>query len=63
MKLHLEEGFTQRLVAQEMGVTLVGLQKWVSQYRQYGEEGLKDRDRKPSDLPRYKCACCPSAIQ
>src|SRR5262245_44642066 len=43
VKLHLEEGFTQRLVAEETGVTLAGLQKWVGLYRQHGEEGLKDR--------------------
>src|SRR5262245_33140823 len=43
VKLHLEEGFTQQLVADEIGVTVFGLQKWVSQYRQHGEEGLKDR--------------------
>ena len=46
VKLHLEEGFTQRVVAEEMGVTLPGLQKWVGLYRKHGEEGLKDRDRK-----------------
>jgi transposase InsO family protein len=48
VKLHLEEGFTQKMVAEEMGITLAGVQKWISQYRQHGEEGLKDRERKAS---------------
>jgi transposase InsO family protein len=48
VKLHLEEGFTQELVAQELGVSTACLQKWLSRYRQLGQEGLKDRDGKPS---------------
>src|SRR5262245_20043028 len=45
VKLHLEEGFTQELVAREMGVTVAGLQQWLNRYRRHGEEGLKDRER------------------
>jgi len=48
VKLHLEEGFTQELVAREMGITVAGLQQWLNRYRQHGEEGLKDRERKPT---------------
>lgn len=48
VKLHLEEGFTQRLVAQELGVSVAGFQQWLNRYRQHGEEGLKDRDGKSS---------------
>src|SRR5262245_60205312 len=47
VKLHLEEGFTQELVAREMGVTVAGLQQWLNRYRRHGEEGLKDRERQP----------------
>ena len=48
VKLHLEEGFTQETVAREMGVTVPGLQRWLTLYRRNGEEGLKDRERKRS---------------
>lgn len=48
VKLHLEEGFTQRLVAEELGVTLKGVQRWLVAYRRHGEEGLKDRKGGPS---------------
>lgn len=52
VKLHLEEGFTQELVAQQMGVSVAGFQRWLSVYRRHGEEGLKDRhrERSPSKL-------------
>ena len=40
VKLHLEEGFTQELVAQEMGVSLAAIGKWLHSYRLHGEEGL-----------------------
>ena len=44
MKLHLEEGFTQEMVARETGVSYAAVGKWVQRYRREGEEGLKDRD-------------------
>jgi transposase InsO family protein len=43
VKLHLEEGFTQELVAQEMGISSAAVHKWVRRYRLHGEEGLKSR--------------------
>src|SRR6516225_3145421 len=45
VKLHLEEGFTQELVAQEMGVSLAAIGKWLHSYRLHGEEGLKGPGR------------------
>jgi len=45
VKLHLEEGFTQELVAQEMGVSLAAIGKWLHSYRLHGEEGLKGTGR------------------
>jgi len=47
VKLHLEEGFTVELVAQEMGVSYAAVGKWLQKYRQHGEEGLKDHERGP----------------
>lgn len=53
VKLHLEEGFTIRLVAQEMDVSSHAVDKWLRLYRQHGEEGLKDHRRgpRPNRLP------------
>src|SRR5579872_2167115 len=53
VKLHLEEGFTYALIAQELGVTSHSLERWVQRYRQSGEEGLKDLKTGPggSRLP------------
>jgi transposase InsO family protein len=48
VKLHLEEGFTQEMVAQEMGISSAAVFKWVARYRNEGEEGLKDRYPKGS---------------
>src|SRR6516162_4829857 len=53
VKLQLEEGFTQGLIAEEMGVSIAAVSKWVGLYRQYGEEGLKD---KGNGAPRPKLA-------
>ena len=41
VKLHLEEGFPQELVAQEMGVSAAAIYKWTHNYRLHGEEALK----------------------
>jgi transposase-like protein len=49
VKLQLEEGFTQALVAQEMGVSLAAIGKWVALYRRHGEEGLKSKPRVRAD--------------
>jgi transposase InsO family protein len=53
VKLHLQEGFTMDLVAQEMGVSDAAVSKWLQKYRQQGEEGLKDHAPGPrsSKLP------------
>jgi transposase InsO family protein len=47
VKLHLEEGFTMALVAQEMGVSLAAVDKWLQKYREHGEAGLKDQPLGP----------------
>jgi transposase InsO family protein len=44
VKLHLEEGFTQEMVAREAGLSNAAVAKWVARYRREGEEGLRDRD-------------------
>lgn len=43
VKLHLEEGFTQELVASELGISSAVVYKWTKRYRREGEEGLKDK--------------------
>jgi len=48
VKLHLEEGFTQEAVTQEMGISLAALGKWLARYKAEGEQGLQDRHHGPS---------------
>jgi transposase-like protein len=43
VKLHLEEGFTQEMVAQEMGVSSAAVYKWVARYRLQSEAALKSQ--------------------
>ncbi len=45
VKLHLEEGFTQEMVGQEMGISSAAVYKWTRQYRLHGEEALKSQGR------------------
>ena len=54
VKLHLEEGFTVELVAQELGVSYAAVSKWLQRYRHEGELGLRDHDRPPgqSKIPK-----------
>jgi transposase InsO family protein len=41
VKLHLEEGFPQELVCQEMGMGTSTFSGWLKRYREQGEEGLR----------------------
>lgn len=41
VKLHLEEGYTQVWIAQQLGIAEKTLVEWVKRYRQGGEEGLR----------------------
>ena len=41
VKLHLEEGFPQALVCQEMGMGTSTFSGWLKTYRERGEEGLR----------------------
>jgi transposase InsO family protein len=54
VKLHLEEGFTQEMVAQEMGISSAAVYKWTARYRLQGEEALKSRlaARPDAQLPQ-----------
>lgn len=54
VKLHLEEGFTQESIAEEMGFSSSAVYKWAQAYRLQGEEALKSRlagPREPKKLP------------
>ena len=42
VKLHLEEGFPQEMVARELGFSSAAVYKWTKRYREQGEEGLKN---------------------
>jgi transposase InsO family protein len=41
--LQLEVGYTQKHIAEEMGISIAAVTKWVGLYRLHGEEGLKDK--------------------
>ena len=41
VRLHLEEGFSQALVCQEMTIGSSSLAVWVNRYRKFGEAGLQ----------------------
>jgi transposase InsO family protein len=41
VKLHLEEGFSQPLVCEEMGMGSSSLAVWLKAYREQGEQGLR----------------------
>ena len=53
VKLHLEEGFSQRLVCEELGMSKSILGLWLHQYRLAGEAGLQPREglARPAKLP------------
>src|SRR6516225_3106551 len=52
VKLHLEEGFTQESIAEEMGFSSSAVYKWAKTYRLHGEEGLQSRLPGPRNLKR-----------
>ena len=58
VKLHLEEGFPQVLVAEQMGISSAAVYKWTHKYKLYGEEALKTKspgqrkDRVPEPVRR-----------
>jgi transposase len=43
VKLRLEEGFSVKLIAHELGVARYAIYEWIKRYRQLGETGLKPR--------------------
>jgi transposase InsO family protein len=46
VNLHLKKGFSLELVAEETGVSLETLRRWVKRYREKGEAGLRSPYRK-----------------
>src|SRR3974390_977232 len=43
VRCFLQEGFTRNNIAAEMHIAVATLDRWVSQYRSLGEEGLEDQ--------------------
>lgn len=41
VKLHVEEGFDLKLVAQEVGASDVSIREWIRRYQEYGRAGLE----------------------
>jgi transposase InsO family protein len=48
VKLHLEDGHTAALVAEQFGISKDTLYRWGRRYREDGEQGLLNKVRKPS---------------
>jgi transposase InsO family protein len=44
VRLRLEEGYSLKLIAQEMGCTPNSISRWVDCYERYGEAGLRERE-------------------
>ena len=59
VQLHLEEGITTKMVAQEIGISQKTLYAWVQRFRQQGQAGL---ERIPSG-PRVSRSKLPEAVQ
>ena len=53
VKLYLEDGYPATLVAEQFGISDYSVYKWCKQYRQHGEQGLRNKVRKSpgSKLP------------
>ncbi len=41
VKLHLEEGYSHKLIAEQFGISTHSIQRWVRAYRLHGAAGLK----------------------
>lgn len=52
-RLHVEDGYPAPLLSQQFGMSDYSVYRWSKRYRLHGEQGLKDRPRKPggSKLP------------
>lgn len=48
VKLFLEDGYPAALIAQQFGISIHSLRRWSKNYRDYGEQGLLAKERKPS---------------
>ena len=63
VKLYLEEGFTAKLISQELGPSQQVLSGWVKQYRAQGEEGLKAHSPPPLSQAKIPPAVASQIVQ
>ena len=54
VKLHVEEGFDLKLVAQEVGASDVSIREWIRRYQEYGRAGLEEPIGKPRKAAKPK---------
>ena len=54
VKLHVEEGFDLKLVAQEVGASDVSIREWIRRYQEYGRTGLEAPIGKPRKAAKPK---------
>jgi transposase InsO family protein len=50
--MYLEEQYPRNLICEETGIGISTLGAWVKRYRQYGEDGLRNKPRSLSQKPR-----------
>src|SRR5215471_10968375 len=63
VRLHLQEGFSRQLVLEETGVSQQALSNWISQYRAFGEEGLKAHTPAALREPKLPAAVTEQIVQ
>ena len=54
VKLHVEEGFDLKLVAQEVGASDASIREWIRRYQEYGRAGLEAPIGKPRKAAKPK---------
>ena len=54
VKLHLEEGFDLKLVAQEVGASDVSIREWIRRYQEQGRAGLESHMGRPRKAAKPK---------
>jgi transposase InsO family protein len=63
VKLHLEEGYTAKMVAEELGIGHSTMSGWIKRYKEEGEAGLEYRMPTPNTPERISPAVKKKAVE
>ena len=58
VRLHLEEGYSRPLLAEQFGISTHSIQRWVRAYRDHGDEGLHPKPRSGGSGRRVPAEVC-----